>query len=74
MQIIKPVSEIHNSSTHSLTNKLLKVPKIWVKTTERGIRYFGVVVWSMIPLEVRQCKTLKEFKTELQAELFLKPP
>ena len=67
------VSDYHTRSTRSTTNSLLKPPSWRIKATERGIRYFGVLVWNQIPLDVRNRESIQVFKSQLHAEMFGNP-
>ena len=68
------VNETHQRNTRAASNLLLQVPKRRIKTTERGMRYFGPVTWNKVTLETRSSINLEAFKTQLRAEVYTNPP
>ena len=60
-----PLNESRTRTTRSEAQDLLLLPRRRLVFTERGIRYYGVVIWNAIPDNIRKAPTQHGFKTEL---------
>ena len=53
--------------TRTESEDLLMIPKRRLAVSERGIRYFGAVIWNSIPYYIRQLPTKTSFKEAIRA-------
>ena len=65
LDLFEPLNVNCIRATRSESEDLLLVQKRRLVTTERGIRYFGVVVWNAIPNDIRKAPTQQYFKVQL---------
>ena len=63
--LFESLNEQRVRKTRSEVQDLLLVPKRRLVFTERGIRYYGVLIWNAIPNNIRRVPSQREFKTQL---------
>ena len=58
-------------SLRSANQKLLKLPKRNLKTFGyRSFSYQAPIIWNSLPLEIRNSRTLQQFKVSLKTHFF----
>ena len=63
--LFQPLNEHRIRHTRSENDELLMVPKRRLVFTERGIRYFGVVIWNSVPNDIRHIAKHSTFTSQL---------
>lgn len=60
-----PVKSIHDHRTRSTSNNHLYIPKPRIMAGKKTFTFRAIKLWNTLPLEIRQCQKLWQFRMEL---------